>query len=81
MKVDRWRGNEQAMETHVSNWITLLVGIGLVAVAVATGNDWAAVIGGIWIAGSLIGLAYARAGPVDPSTSVIHRWRNGRARR
>ena len=68
------------MRRHLGLWLTLVVGVGLIPVAIATEDGWPAVIAAIFIAASLIGFAYS-AGEGDPSAPV-RRWaRKRRANR
>jgi hypothetical protein len=69
------------MRRHMSLWLTLVVGVSLIPVAIATESGWPAVIAAIFIAASLIGFAYS-AGEGDPSAAVL-RWarRHGAGRR
>lgn len=69
------------MREHRNLWLTLVVGVCLIPVAVVTGDGGPAVIAAIFILSSLIGFAYGSAGEEDPSTSVLQRRRSQRAGR
>lgn len=69
------------MRQHAYLWPTLVAGVCLVPVAIATENGWAAVIATIFVLASLIGFAYGYGGEADPRRSVLPRRRRQRAGR